>query len=110
MKREGPGFSELWKVPVDGGEESRVLEGVFNGYFDVKHQGIYYVSKPDQNETHFLFYFLFYDFTSGKTKRIATIRDNSVEWGFTVSPDEQWILFTQGSEQRADLMLVENFQ
>ncbi|PYV32494.1 MAG: hypothetical protein DMG09_24180, partial [Acidobacteria bacterium] len=69
-------------------------------------QGVYYVSKAAQNETAFLF--LFYDFTRRKTKRVGTTRI-PVEWGLTVSPDERWILFTQGTMQRSDLMLVENF-
>jgi len=100
-------YSELWKAPVEGGEESRVLEDVLHRNFDVKLNGIYYAAKPDRNETPFFFY----DFAKGKTKRIATIQ-NEVDFGFSVSPDERWILYTQevtGSE-RADLMLVENFR
>ena len=105
LKPKEPHDVELWKVPIEGGDESRVLEAIYKDNFDVKQRGIYYASKPDQNGTPFLFY----DFGSGMTKHIATIRKD-VEWGFTVSPDERWILFTQeGIEERSELMLVENF-
>jgi dipeptidyl aminopeptidase/acylaminoacyl peptidase len=104
--------SELWKVPVDGGEESRVLESVCAVNFDVKEHGIYYAeskyadhSRPDNEAT-----FLFYDFTSGKTRPIATIR-RPVVWGFSVSPDGHWILYSQWESGALDnLMLVENFR
>ena len=99
--------NELWKVPADGGDEIRILEDVYLSNFDVKQQGVYYVSQEAQTGTQFLF--LFYDFARKKTRRIGTTR-NWVQWGFTVSPDEQWILLTQGTrDKRADLMLVENF-
>ena len=99
--------NELWKVPADGGDEIRILEDVYLSNFDVKQQGVYYVSQEAQTGTQFLF--LFYDFARKRTRRIGTTR-NWVQWGFTVSPDEQWILLTQGTrDTRADLMLVENF-
>ena len=90
-------------TPADGGDEIRILEDVYLSNFDVKQQGVYYVSQEAQTGTQFLF--LFFDFARKKTKHIGTTR-NSVQWGFTVSPDERWILFTQGTRDvRADLML-----
>jgi len=98
--------AELWRVSVGGGEEARVLEGVFRSNFDVKRRGIYYAAQPDHKETQFLFY----DFASMTTKRIATL-PNYVGWGFSVSPDAQWILSTQGGNAGGrDLVLVENFR
>ena len=96
---------ELWKVPVEGGEELRVLEKVFLWNFQVMEHGIYYVPQPGPTRTPFLLY----DFTSRKIKTIALI-ENSVGIGFTVSPDEQEILYMQGGGARSDLMLVENFR
>jgi hypothetical protein len=98
-------IAELWKIPVDGGEESRVINEVINENFDVKRDGIYFASRPDQDGTPFLFY----EFVSGKTKPITTLR-NMVGPGFTVSPDEQRILYIQVGDWRSDLMLVENFR
>ncbi len=108
IRSEDRGIGELWKVPVNGGDESRVLEQVVQANFDVRQQGIYYISPTTEKETSAPI--LFYDFARGKTKQIGTIRDE-VEWGLTVSPDEQWILFTQGTvDALSDLMLVENFR
>jgi hypothetical protein len=64
LKGERGYVSELWKVPVDGGE---------------------------------------------KANPIATIR-KWVGLGFSVSPDEHWILYTEWEGGRANLMLVENFR
>ncbi len=108
-------FSELWKVPASGGEETRLLEagcrsgvceGIFRGNFDVKPHGIYYAALPDFQKTQFRFL----DYASGKVKHVATL-DKGILWGFSVSPDEQSVLYTksQGGAQ-SDLVLVENFQ
>jgi len=98
---------ELWSMELEGGAERRVLEGVLTANFDVKQRGVYYAHaevSPQHPE------FLFYDFATGKTKRIATI-DGFVWNGFSVSPDEQSILFTQSQgEGTNDLMMVENFR
>src|SRR5262249_4190545 len=99
---------DLWQIPANGGEESRVLGGGLNENFDVSQKGIYYISQSAKKDTTFPI--LFYDFARRQTKEVGVIRDE-VEWGFTVSPDEQCILFTQGTAAGlSDLMLVENFR
>ena len=101
----GTGSDELWEVPADGGEESRVLEDVYLKNFDVKQRGIYYVSKPDRDSTPLLFY----EFKSGRSKLVATIPQGGGV-GFTVSPDEQTILYVLAGNWGLNLMLVENFR
>jgi len=98
-------YDELWKVPVEGGEELRVLEKVLLWNFQVQEHAIYYISQPGPTRTPFLLY----DFASRKIETIALIQ-NPVGIGFTVSPDEQEILYMQGGGARSDLMLVENFR
>jgi len=106
LKSKDSDFAELWKIPVGGGEESRVLEGIFHSSFDPKERGIYYVAQADPKETQFLFY----DFATGKSKTLATTK-KYFGWGFSVSPDEKWILSTQGDHPGAsDLVLVENIR
>ena len=80
LKPKDSGVEELWKVPVDGGEESWVLEQVVQLNFDARQRGIYYISPTANKETSSPI--LFYDFAHGKTKQIGTIRDE-VKWGFT---------------------------
>jgi hypothetical protein len=97
---------ELWMLPVDGGEESRVLEDVFRANYDIKQKGIYFISERDSKEIQFLFY----NFATRKAQPVATM-DRDVRNGFTVSPDEQWILSAQWEgPRRTSLMLVENFR
>lgn len=71
----------------------------------MKGRGIYYADQPDRRKPQFLFH----NFASGKAIRIATPQ-NDVYWGFSVDPDEKWILSTQGGGAGgSDLVLVENF-
>jgi Tol biopolymer transport system component len=99
-------LGDLWKIPATGGEETRVLEGVVLNNFDLNEQGIYY-AKPEGNRIQLLFY----DFASGKTRRIAPVQQ-SIDWGLSVSLDARWLLVTQmdGQPSSSDLVLVENFQ
>lgn len=96
--------NEVWQVPVEGGEERRVLENVFRVNFEVKEHGIYYALQPGPNGTPFLFY----DFASRASKPIAMVQNCG--YGFSVSPDEQEILYLPVGDQRSNLMLVENFR
>ena len=103
---KGGYFSELWMVPVGRGEETRILDGVLAGHYDVKEHGIYYFSGPDWKNTKVSYY----DLASRKTKLLTPIQGN-VLFGFTVSADEDWFLVTQGNGwERSNLMLVENFR
>ena len=107
LKARGEGISDLWKLPTDGGAETRVLEGVLYTNYYLKERGIYYASQPNFPETKFAFF----EFSTGKSKTLATVQ-RYVGYGFTVSPDENWILSAQSSGTRgtSDLVLVENFR
>jgi hypothetical protein len=106
LKPKQPNYDELWMLPMGGGEESRVLKDVIRADYDIKQKGIYFATKPDSKGIQFLFY----DYATGKTRHIATTQ-GYVGYGFTVSPDEQWILSNQAEGSgRSDLMLVENFR
>jgi len=104
----GPG---LWRVPVDGGEETSVLPSVRFGYWALSRAGIYFVdfdvardaARPVK----------FFTFQSQQTEDIGAI-ENSVSWtntpGFAISPDGRWLLYTSLESTDADLMLIENFR
>lgn len=101
---EGDEGLELWKVSLVGGEETFVLDDVWYRSFSAKQEGIYFVKREQDGIS-----FLFYDFAHEKTKPIAKVQKGEIS-GFTVSPDEQWILYTQAAGLRYYLMLVENFR
>ena len=104
----GPG---LWKVPVDGGEEERVLESVRFGYWAVGRTGIYFIDFDTPGEAGRPI--KFFDFLSRRVRQLGTV-ENTVKWtntpGFAISPDGRWVLYTSLESTNADLMLVDNFR
>jgi Tol biopolymer transport system component len=96
----------LWKTPVDGGGQAiQVLDSVYAANYAVVKDGIYFIAQSQ--EGHFAVDFL--NFSSGKTSQLATI-PKRVMWGFSVSPDERRVLYTQVDREGSDLMRVENFR
>jgi Tol biopolymer transport system component len=91
----------LWRVPVDGGEETRVVESA-TAYFAVVKTGIY-VIPTGEPAVRLL------DLTTKATHTVAVL-DRPPYVGFTVSPDGRTLLFTQRDTMVADLMLVEHFR
>jgi Tol biopolymer transport system component len=100
------GESSLWKVPVEGGEETEVLTSVARRAFAVVENEIYFISEPPSAANHFI---QFLNLTSGKTKPVATIGKSRPSY-LTVSPDGRWLLYSQDDQLGSDLMLVENFR
>jgi hypothetical protein len=75
--------------------------------FAVIATGIYFI--PAQHVSTSVSFIQFYSFATGKIRLIATT-GNRAENGLTISPDGQWILFTQFDHSATELMLVENFR
>jgi serine/threonine protein kinase len=96
----------LWKIPVNGGEESLVLPSVVVRAFTPVDTGIYFVPEPGTDGKYFI---QFLNFATGKVKMVAPI-ERPLNVGFSVSPDEHSILYSQVDESSSDLMLVENFR
>jgi eukaryotic-like serine/threonine-protein kinase len=100
-----PPFS-VWKIPVEGGEEIKVLDSVdCDGGWSVWEKGIYFFTLPDERGRREI---RFHEFESGKTRKILTI-DGEVTMFLTVSPDGRTILYPKADDASRDLMLVENF-
>jgi hypothetical protein len=93
-------------VPVEGGEEVRILDQVFHGNWAVLDQGIYFVntrSTPRQAIE-------FFSFATGQVTRIVALEKSSGV-GLTISPDGRWMLYTQTDQQiGSDIMLMEDFR
>jgi len=96
----------IWKVPVEGGEETQVLESVWRQHFAVWKGGIYFIPDwppGDQPSIQFL------SFSTGMTTKVVTL-SHSPAYGFSLSPDGRSLLFTQYQRFQGDLWMVENFR
>ena len=95
----------LWKMPVEGGQESQVVESLsypFN--FVVVDQGIYFISGKTLKLS-----LEFFDLATRLTEPLVQT-DKRGQFGLTISPDKQSILYSQLDRFGTDLMLVENFR
>jgi Tol biopolymer transport system component len=97
----------LWRVPVDGGEEVKVLDQVRQGAWAVWEQGVYFVN-PDARPHLSV---EFYSFATHRTTRVAPIA-KELFWGapnLATTGDGRWILYVQVDQTESDIILVENF-
>ncbi|HEX6730428.1 MAG TPA: protein kinase [Pyrinomonadaceae bacterium] len=100
----------VWRVPVDGGEETLVLD-IPNaggwGAWTVVGDGTYFINTAVKG-THAIDFF---SFATRSVKRITVMQDvNEFVSGLEVSPDGQRILYTQQDRLAGDIMMVENFR
>ena len=105
----GPGGA-LWKVPVDGGEETRVGDAgsIYNAFtFCVAASGVYFAGAPDPASGTVPL--KLYRFADGKTVELGHF-DKPLSLHLSVSPDEKWLLYTQLDGSVDDVVLIENFQ
>jgi hypothetical protein len=106
-KLDAPG---LWKVPVAGGEETRVFDRGGQGVWVLMVQGICFYDVSGSAGAALKFY----NFATGRTTLLRQFpKDTIVDASSTalsVSPDGRWILYTQLDQVGSNLMLVENFE
>jgi len=106
-KFEQPG---LWKMPLDGGEESQVLGQPLGQYWfnwGLVRTGIYFLNlsaKPSGRIE-------FFDFATRKTTAIFSLEKPPPSiGGLAVSPDGKSLLFGQSEFDDSNIMLVKNFR
>jgi Tol biopolymer transport system component len=106
--RDVPG---IWRIPVEGGEETLVLNehkaGTWRSWA-VSDKGIYFATA--EVPAHPLIEF--YDFATGHVTLVCKL-DKPIPSGFpglSISPDGRWLLFTQRDQIGSDIMLMENFR
>ena len=105
--RDLPG---IWRVPVDGGEEKKIIDGpppTGWGYFAVTDKGIYYGDVPNHTNMGVFFF----DFKTEKSSLALALEHFGSEGapGMSVSPDGRYILYTTLNQPTVNVMLVDNF-
>ena len=75
--------------------------------FAVTRSGLYYMSQPEPQFSTKPIRFL--SFADHQTRLVASIKQN-VYHGFSVSPDERWLLYAPYVAMGSTLMLIENFE
>ena len=103
--------TDLWKVSVEGGQTTKVLEGL-STYLNVAivDSGVYFVPVRERGRGSSL---QFLSFATNKIKPVASFEkplDFGSAGGLAVSPDGKWVLYTQAEQSGSELMLVENFR
>jgi Tol biopolymer transport system component len=104
--------STLWSMPVGGGPESVVLEGVHPFWWATAEKGIYFVDfsgeTPSGSGARVV---RFFSFETRRTQPVGVIaRFQENEFGLSVSHDGQWLLWSQLDRATGDIILVERFQ
>jgi len=106
-KYEQPG---IWKMPVDGGEETRVLDQpVAQRWFNwtLARTGIYFINlnaKPNGKIE-------FFDFATRTTTSILTLdKPAPIIGGLTLSPGGRALLIVQSEFDDSNVMLMKNFR
>jgi hypothetical protein len=92
-------------MPRDGGEETQVLDGFNSALFGIVNEGIYFIGRANTSGRYSI---QFFNFATKGIRDISTIENTATD--FSVSPDGQWILYSQIDQVGSDLMLVENFR
>jgi Tol biopolymer transport system component len=99
--------TNLWKVPVEGGQSSKVLDGL-SAYINlaIMDSGVYFLTTLNARGRTSI---QFLSFATNKISNIATF-EKPLGVGLAVSPDGKWILYSQVEQSGSELMLVENFR
>ena len=102
---EKPENVGIWQVPVNGGDEVRVVDQGGRGSFAVTKNGIFIIdplAKPAATIS-------FYSFASRRLERIGQLPAGSkmAPSKIAVSPDEKWILYVQYDEWGSDIQMIE---
>ena len=99
--------ANLWRTPVEGGEEVEVLPGISDwSTFAPVARGIYFIPSRGPTAPASI---QFLSFLDGRIKTIIGIA-KPVFVGLTVSPDGKSLLYTQIDQEVSDLMVVERFR
>ena len=99
----------VWKMPIQGGTGTLVLNRTCGRYWDLTDQGLCFIDLDATPHPTISFY----NFDTQQVTRIGTLDKQPPIAGsgtLSVSPDGQWVLYPQVDHVESHIMLVENFR
>jgi serine/threonine protein kinase len=108
-----PVGGSIWKVPLDGGDETLVLPANLRWWtiWALGDQGIYFLDFAGEGTERKMLLKL-YRFDTRQTTQIAAleqpVRTDRVR--LSLSPDALWLVYSQLDRSESDLMLIDNFR
>ena len=102
-----PDSSGIWEKSIPDGDEALLIKAD-PSFVTVTSNSVFYIHPPQSAAQQII---MRYDLERQQSEEVATIPIKPVHyfsrWGFAVSPDEQWIYFSQVDKSESDLMLTE---
>jgi Tol biopolymer transport system component len=95
---------DIWQVPVQGGEERKVTDGVYRYSFAPAPDGLYFVSAPRFQKGSGI---RFLEFARESITDVFPLQDPA-ELGLGISPDYRQLVFAKVDYSDSDIMLVES--
>lgn len=100
--------SGVWRMPLQGGEESEVLSDMDPGGWPdwaISQDGIYFLKFGKFPEAELAFF----DFAASKTYVVWPV-ERKLGWGLSLSADGKSLVYVQNQFAESNLMLVRNFR
>ena len=99
--------SSIWRVPVGGGDETLVVDGLsYSLNFVVADRGLYFIAVGDTPEKTSLDFF---DYRTGK-RSILLVLGKRFWYGMALSPDQRTMLYSVVDDVGSNLMVVDGFR
>ena len=95
----------LLRMPVDGGDETQVMDGVRERSWAVTSEGVWFLGAKDEPHPDLRFF----DFKTSKVTT-AVLFPKPLTTGLAISPDGRRLLYNQLDQQSSEILLVENFR
>ena len=101
--------SEIWEMPVDGGEERLLLDRPLSyGDWVVLNESLYFLTRESIDHTY-NWKIEELDLTTREISEFRQGPSDGLRVGLRASPGGEWFLLHETFNPEIDLMLVENF-
>jgi len=99
----------IWRVPVDGGQEVKILDRGIATSWGLTKQGIVFMDKLARPQAS-IELFGFDSILLNRTVLPAGLRFDQNNPSFSVSPDGAWIVYTQLDTWGSDIEMIDGFR